>query len=377
MHVHMLPATGRVGNHSRRRAVAPGSHLAAPRRTIARRGRVGSYGNRVQSCRAPELTAPPRPPEGGESEARLPVRSVLARAAPLPRPRVHRHDRFHRPGQLGDQLGRRQPVRLRAALGHLALHAHADLPAARRGAPGHRHRRLACGERAQPLPAAARRAVRRHAWCRRWSPPVSPRSSAAALGFQILFPPPARDRGAAHAGARRAGHRRPALRPARTPDHRLSGLHRRRLHRRDLHRETRHGRRLPATGSCRPFPAGSIVVAMGMLGAIVMPHNIYLHSNTIQSREWDFGGDDQTQAHALRADRHVALDGHGLARELGDDPGGRRRLLRARHHGHSIQQASATLRPLVGPPRSSSSVSPCWSPACRRRSPRRWPRPTS
>jgi manganese transport protein len=31
----------------------------------------------------------------------------------------------------------------------------------------------------------------------------------------------------------------------------------------------------------------SIVVAMGMLGAIVMPHNIYLHSNTIQSRDWD------------------------------------------------------------------------------------------
>jgi manganese transport protein len=37
----------------------------------------------------------------------------------------------------------------------------------------------------------------------------------------------------------------------------------------------------------------SIVVAMGMLGAIVMPHNIYLHSNTIQSREWDVGGADQ------------------------------------------------------------------------------------
>jgi manganese transport protein len=36
----------------------------------------------------------------------------------------------------------------------------------------------------------------------------------------------------------------------------------------------------------------SIVVAMGMLGAIVMPHNIYLHSNTIQSREWDVGGAD-------------------------------------------------------------------------------------
>ncbi len=40
--------------------------------------------------------------------------------------------------------------------------------------------------------------------------------------------------------------------------------------------------------------ASSIVIAMGMLGAIVMPHNIYLHSDTIQSREWDVGGADQT-----------------------------------------------------------------------------------
>ena len=51
----------------------------------------------------------------------------------------------------------------------------------------------------------------------------------------------------------------------------------------------------------------SILVAMGMLGAIVMPHNIYLHSNVIQSREWDFGGGDQAQADALRARRHHAL----------------------------------------------------------------------
>ncbi len=35
---------------------------------------------------------------------------------------------------------------------------------------------------------------------------------------------------------------------------------------------------------------GTIYVAMGILGAIVMPHNIYLHSNVIQSRDWS--GDD-------------------------------------------------------------------------------------
>jgi NRAMP (natural resistance-associated macrophage protein)-like metal ion transporter len=31
----------------------------------------------------------------------------------------------------------------------------------------------------------------------------------------------------------------------------------------------------------------SILVALAMLGAIVMPHNIYLHSNVILSRDWD------------------------------------------------------------------------------------------
>ena len=35
----------------------------------------------------------------------------------------------------------------------------------------------------------------------------------------------------------------------------------------------------------------SIYVAMGILGAIVMPHNLYLHSNVIQSREWDVDPD--------------------------------------------------------------------------------------
>ncbi len=34
------------------------------------------------------------------------------------------------------------------------------------------------------------------------------------------------------------------------------------------------------------LPDGSIFVAMGMLGAVVMPHNIYLHSEVIQKRNW-------------------------------------------------------------------------------------------
>jgi len=36
----------------------------------------------------------------------------------------------------------------------------------------------------------------------------------------------------------------------------------------------------------------SILIAMAMLGAVVMPHNIYLHSEIIQSRRWNLRGED-------------------------------------------------------------------------------------
>ena len=34
------------------------------------------------------------------------------------------------------------------------------------------------------------------------------------------------------------------------------------------------------------FPLGSMVVIMSVLGAVVMPHNLFLHSEIIQSRQW-------------------------------------------------------------------------------------------
>lgn len=40
------------------------------------------------------------------------------------------------------------------------------------------------------------------------------------------------------------------------------------------------------------FPLGSLTVIMGVLGAVVMPHNIFLHSEVIQSRQWNAQGDD-------------------------------------------------------------------------------------
>lgn len=40
------------------------------------------------------------------------------------------------------------------------------------------------------------------------------------------------------------------------------------------------------------FPAGALPVIMGVLGAVVMPHNIFLHSEVIQSRQWNAQGED-------------------------------------------------------------------------------------
>jgi len=40
------------------------------------------------------------------------------------------------------------------------------------------------------------------------------------------------------------------------------------------------------------FPDGSIPVIMSVLGAVVMPHNLFLHSEVIQSRQWNLDNDE-------------------------------------------------------------------------------------
>lgn len=39
------------------------------------------------------------------------------------------------------------------------------------------------------------------------------------------------------------------------------------------------------------IPNGSILIVMSVLGAVVMPHNLFLHSEVIQSREWNLKDD--------------------------------------------------------------------------------------
>ncbi len=39
------------------------------------------------------------------------------------------------------------------------------------------------------------------------------------------------------------------------------------------------------------FPEGSMLIIMSVLGAVVMPHNLFLHSEVIQSRQWNLKDD--------------------------------------------------------------------------------------
>jgi len=47
------------------------------------------------------------------------------------------------------------------------------------------------------------------------------------------------------------------------------------------------------------FPEGSMIVIMSVLGAVVMPHNLFLHSEIIQSRQWNLT-DEKVKSRQLR-----------------------------------------------------------------------------
>lgn len=54
------------------------------------------------------------------------------------------------------------------------------------------------------------------------------------------------------------------------------------------------------TGTLVPdFPKGSILFIMSLLGSVVMPHNLFLHSEIIQSRQWNLE-DESKVRHQLR-----------------------------------------------------------------------------
>jgi manganese transport protein len=92
----------------------------------------------------------------------------------------------------------------------------------------------------------------------------------------------------------------------------------------------------------------SIYIAIAILGAVVMPHNVFLHSNVIHSRKW--GITDEEKKVLLRYEKIDTL----FAMTLGWVVNSAMIVVAAAvfyQHGvrvESIEQASATLKPLAG-----------------------------
>ncbi len=95
--------------------------------------------------------------------------------------------------------------------------------------------------------------------------------------------------------------------------------------------------------------SSSIYVAMGILGAVVMPHNIFLHSNVIHSRKW--GNSEVDKKKLLKYEKIDTI----AAMIMGWVVNSAMIIVAAAvfaRHGiavDSIEQASETLKPLAGP----------------------------
>jgi len=93
----------------------------------------------------------------------------------------------------------------------------------------------------------------------------------------------------------------------------------------------------------------SIYVAMAILGAVVMPHNIFLHSNVIHSRKWGISEDEKMGL--LHYEKIDTLSAMTLGWVVNSAMIIVAAAVFARHNVvvESIEQASATLKPLAGP----------------------------
>jgi manganese transport protein len=94
--------------------------------------------------------------------------------------------------------------------------------------------------------------------------------------------------------------------------------------------------------------SASILVALGMLGAIVMPHNLYLHSNVIQSRDWDVDPSQRTRLMRFELVDTTLSMGMGWLVNSAMIIVAAAVFFAAGIEVTSIEQASRTLEPLVG-----------------------------
>ena len=94
--------------------------------------------------------------------------------------------------------------------------------------------------------------------------------------------------------------------------------------------------------------ADNIFIAMGMLGAVVMPHNIYLHSNVILSRDWGTIGEGTNKLiNFEKVDTALSM-GLGWLVNSAMIIVAAAVFFRNGIITTSIEQASSTLRPLAG-----------------------------
>lgn len=93
----------------------------------------------------------------------------------------------------------------------------------------------------------------------------------------------------------------------------------------------------------------SIYVAMAILGAVVMPHNVFLHSNVIHSRKW--GATMAERAELLKFERIDTIVAMVMGWAVNLSMIIVAAAVFATNHVvvDSIEQAAATLKPLAGP----------------------------
>ncbi len=97
------------------------------------------------------------------------------------------------------------------------------------------------------------------------------------------------------------------------------------------------------------IPEGSIIIVMSVLGAVVMPHNLFLHSEIIQSRQWNLE-DEKVIKRQMKYEFYDTL----LSMIVGWAINSAIVILAATaffQHGQNVtelQQAESILRPLLG-----------------------------
>ena len=97
------------------------------------------------------------------------------------------------------------------------------------------------------------------------------------------------------------------------------------------------------------IPQGSLLVIMSVLGAVVMPHNLFLHSEVVQSREYN-KQDDASIRKLLKYEFYDTLFSMGVGRAINS---AMILLAAATFFAHGVeveelQQAKSLLEPLLG-----------------------------